>query len=76
MAIKLNDNNPRIITSAIYAFGAIVETVHVEKIETVIPDSIKSIANLFGKKNEELNLTLSWFKNYLPGPFKNNFRKY
>jgi hypothetical protein len=60
MAIKLNDNNPRIITSAIYAFGAIVETVHVEKIETVIPDSIKSIANLFGKKNEELNLTLSW----------------
>ena len=60
MAIKLNDNNPRIITSAIYAFGAIVETVHVEKIETVIPDSIKSISNLFGKKNEELNLTLSW----------------
>lgn len=60
MAIQLKDNNPILISSAIYAFGAIVETVHIKKMESVIPDSIKSIAHLFEKKDEELNKTLSW----------------
>jgi hypothetical protein len=60
MATKLNDNNPIIINSAVYAFGSIVETVHEKKIESVIPDSIKSLSNLFSKKCDELSLTLSW----------------
>ena len=60
MAIKLNDNNPKIISAAIYAFGSIVESVHIKKIESVIPDSIKSITNLFAKKDEDLSITLSW----------------
>ena len=60
MAGKLNDNNPMIINSAIYAFGSIVETAHKKKIESVIPDSIQSIGNLFNKKCEDLNITLSW----------------
>lgn len=58
--IKLNDPNPAIINSAIYAFGCILETVHEKKIESVIPDSINSLNNLFSKNNEQLNLTLSW----------------
>ena len=60
MGTKLNDNNPMIINSAVYAFGSILETIHEEKIESVIPDSIKSLSNLFSKKSNELSLTLSW----------------
>ena len=60
MGAKLNDPNPMIINSAIYAFGSILETVHENKIESVIPDSIKSLNNLFSKNCEELSLTLSW----------------
>ena len=60
MGAKLNDPNPEIINSAIYAFGCILETVHEKKIESVIPDSINSLNNLFSKNNEQLNLTLSW----------------
>jgi len=60
MGTKLNDNNPMIINSAVYAFGSILETIHEEKIESVIPDSIKSLSNLFSKKCNELSLTLSW----------------
>ncbi len=60
MGTKLNDNNPLIINSAVYAFGAILETVHEKKIESVIPDSIKSLSNLFSKKCNELSLTLAW----------------
>ena len=60
MGAKLNDSNPLINDSAIYAFASIVETTHEKKIETVIPDSIQSIANLFNKRCEELNETLSW----------------
>ena len=60
MAAKLNDNNPMIINSAIYAFASIVETTHKNKMESVIPDSIKSIGNLFTKNCEELSMTLSW----------------
>ena len=60
MAAKLNDPNPMVINSAIYAFGCILETVHEKKIESVIPDSIKSLNNLFCKNNSELSLTLSW----------------
>ena len=60
MGAKLNDPNPAIINSAIYAFGCILETVHEKKIESVIPDSIKSLNNLFSKNNEQLSLTLSW----------------
>ena len=60
MGAKLNDSNPLINDSAIYAFASIVETTHEKKIETVIPDSIQSIASLFNKRCEELNETLSW----------------
>ena len=60
MGKKLNDNNPLINNSAIYAYASIVETSHEKKIETVIPDSIQTIAGLFSKKCEELNETLSW----------------
>ena len=60
MGAKLNDPNPMIINSAIYAFGCILETIHEKKIESVIPDSIKSLNNLFSKNCEELSLTLSW----------------
>lgn len=60
MGAKLNDPNPMVINSAIYAFGCILETVHEKKIESVIPDSIKSLNNLFSKNFEELSLTLSW----------------
>ena len=60
MGAKLNDPNPMIINSAIYAFGCILETVHEKKIESVIPDSIKSLNNLFSKNCEELSFTLSW----------------
>ena len=60
MGTKLNDSNPMIINSAVYAFGSILETIHEEKIESVIPDSIKSLSNLFSKKCNELSLTLSW----------------
>jgi hypothetical protein len=65
MGGKLNDNNPMIINSAIYAFGSIVETAHKNKIESVIPDSIHSIGNLFNKKCDELNITLSWCFNQI-----------
>ena len=60
MGEKLNDSNPLINNSAIYAFASILETTHEKKIEAVIPDSIQSIAGLFSKKCEELNATLSW----------------
>ena len=60
MGAKLNDSNPLVNNSAIYAFASILESTHVEKIEAVIPDSIQSIAGLFNKKCEELNETLSW----------------
>ena len=60
MGTKLNDSNPLINNSAIYAFTSILETTHEKKIEAVIPDSIQSIAGLFSKKCEELNETLSW----------------
>ena len=60
MGAKLNDNNPLKINSAIYAFSSIIETIHKNKIRSVIPDSIKSIIHLFGKKFEELNETLSF----------------
>ena len=65
MGANLNDNNPMIINSAIYAFGSILETSHEKKIQSVIPDSIKSIAGLFDKKCEELNITLSWCFNQI-----------
>ena len=65
MGANLNNNNPMIINSAIYAFGSILETTHEKKIESVIPDSIKSISNLFNKKCEELNITLSWCLNQI-----------
>ena len=60
MGAKLNDNNPLIINSAIYAFSAIIKTVHKDKICAVIPDSINSIISLFGKKSDELNQNLSF----------------
>ena len=60
MGEKLNDSNPLINNSAIYAFASIVETTHEKKIESVIPDSIQSIVGLFSKKSDELNETLSW----------------
>ena len=60
MGEKLNDSNPLINNSAIYAFASILETSHEKKIESVIPDSIQSIAGLFSKKCDELNETLSW----------------
>ena len=60
MGEKLSDTDPLKISSAIYAFGALMETVHVDKIESVIPASIESMANLFTKNNEQLSQTLSW----------------
>ena len=60
MREKLNDSNPLVNNSAIYAFASILETTHEKKIEAVIPASIQSIAGLFSKKCEELNETLSW----------------
>ena len=57
-----NDENNHImkINSAIYAFGSLMETIHVKKIESVIPDSINLMTNLFTKNNEKLSKTLSW----------------
>jgi len=61
MGEKLNDPNPAIINSVIYAFGCFQEIVHEKKIESVILDSIKSLNNLFCKNNKEINLTLSLY---------------
>lgn len=56
-----NENNHLMkINSAIYAFGSLMETIHVKKIESVIPDSINLMTNLFTKNNEKLSKTLSW----------------
>ena len=56
-----NDNNYLMkVNSAIYAFGSLMETIHIKKIETVIPDSINLMTNLFTKNNEKLSKTLSW----------------
>ena len=60
MGEKLNDNDPLKIASAIYAFGCLVETVHVEKIASVIPDSIDSMSKLFDKNNQQLSTNLAW----------------
>lgn len=60
MGEKLNDNNPLKVSSAIYAFGALMETVHREKIASVIPSAINSISQLFSKNNDQLSKTLSW----------------
>ena len=60
MAEKLNDSDPLKISSAIDAFGSLMETVHVQIIESVIPDSIDKMSNLFAKNNEQLSITLSW----------------
>ena len=59
MGTKLNESDPMKINSAIYAFGNIVETIHEKKIQSVIPDSIRSISSLFSKNCEELSYTLS-----------------
>lgn len=57
-----NDENNHLmkINSAIYAFGSLMETIHVKKIESVIPDSINLMTSLFTKNNEKLSKTLSW----------------
>ena len=60
MAEQFKQNNPLVISSAIYAFGSLVETVHVEKIESVIPSSLELMSKLFEKNDEQLSLTLSW----------------
>ena len=57
---KLNDQDPMKINSAIYAFGSIIETTHDKKMQSVIPDSIKSLASLYSKNCDELSTTLSW----------------
>ena len=60
MGEKLNDPDPLKINSAIYAFNSLVETVHKEKIQIVIPAAIQSMTNLFTKNNEQLSITLAW----------------
>ena len=60
MKEKLNENDPLKNISAIYVFGSLMETVHEEKINLVIPASIESMVNLFGKNNDQLNIKLSW----------------
>ena len=65
MGEQFAQNDPSKIASAIYAFGSLVETVHVDKIESVIPSSLELMSQLFEKKNERLNATLSWCFNKL-----------
>ena len=55
MGEKLVENDPIKIASAIYAFSCLLETVHEEKISSVIPDSIKKMRDLFLKNNRILN---------------------
>ena len=65
MGEQFAQNDPSKISSAIYAFGSLVETVHVEKIESVIPSSLELMSKLFEKKDERLNFTLTWCFNKL-----------
>ena len=61
MAKKFSDNNnPLVISSAIYAFGCLLETEHVQKIQSVIPSSLDLMSKLFEKNDEQLSITLSW----------------
>ena len=61
MGTKFNDNtSPLVISSAIYAFGSLMETEHVQKIESVIPSSLELMTKLFQKNDATLNFTLSW----------------
>ena len=60
MSEKLNNPDPLKNNSAIYAFCSIVETVHKDKIEMVIPSAIQQMTNLFAKNNVDLSINLSW----------------
>ena len=60
MSERLNNPDPLKNNSAIYAFCSIVETVHKEKIEVVIPSALQKMTNLFAKNNVDLSINLSW----------------
>ena len=60
MSEKLNNPDPLKNNSAIYAFCSLLETVHIEKIQMVIPSAIEQMTNLFSKNNVDLSINLSW----------------
>lgn len=57
---KMNDQNPIVINSAIYAFACILETSNDYKIKKVIYSSIKPLAKFINIKCDELNKTVGW----------------
>jgi hypothetical protein len=60
MKDKMNDKNPLMINSAIYAFASILETSHYYKIKKVIYSSITPLCSFFNINCEELNKTVAW----------------
>ena len=60
MKDKINDQNPLMINSAIYAFASILDTTHYLKIKNVIYSSIHPLFNFFNLKCEKLNKTVAW----------------
>ena len=60
MKDKINDQNPLMINSAIYAFASILDTTHYLKIKKVIYSSIQPLFNFLNLKCEKLNKTVAW----------------
>ena len=60
MKDKINDQNPLMINSAIYAFASILDTIHYLKIKKVIYSSIQPLFNFLNLKCEKLNKTVAW----------------
>ena len=57
---KMNDPNPLMVNSAIYAFTSILETEHELKIKNVIFTSIKPLSNYLNLNCTELSITVAW----------------
>lgn len=56
MSEKLNNPAPLKNNCAIYVFPSLIESVHKDKIQIVIPSAIKKIINLFSKNDITLSL--------------------